>query len=372
MSGLSTAICLKQRGYQVTVIASGQKEETTSSAAAAFWYPFWVGPEPDHNWYVPEWAADTYDELEALLNDPSSGVTTSPLIEYFDSSLTEDQITETIDAMWWSTLPKLGFRRLETEELRDAKWTGVPPVTFLAGITFRTLVVNMSIYLDFLTDRLGDEIQSGRVRSIASNEHIPLNDLLNEFDFVINCAGLGARDICDDFRTIVRKQVRERVDALEAQEGIVVRIPPIQGVTNVVLIHTGDEFGGGHPLYIVPRGGYEPDIVLGGTIELVEKKKPRHFPLSTISPQERETVRIAHAIQKRCAYLDSRVGEVTALSVGVGYRPKRTPRVRLEPDGRAAFRGKVIHNYGHGGGGVTLSWGCAMRVADWVDRLSAG
>jgi D-amino-acid oxidase len=40
----------------------------------------------------------------------------------------------------------------------------------------------------------------------------------------------------------------------------------------------------------------------------------------------------------------------------VGLRPAR-PAVRLERDG------DVVHCYGHGGAGVTLSWGCAEDVA---------
>jgi D-amino-acid oxidase len=41
----------------------------------------------------------------------------------------------------------------------------------------------------------------------------------------------------------------------------------------------------------------------------------------------------------------------------VGLRPAR-PEVRLERVG------DVVHCYGHGGAGVTLSWGCAREVAE--------
>jgi D-amino-acid oxidase len=39
----------------------------------------------------------------------------------------------------------------------------------------------------------------------------------------------------------------------------------------------------------------------------------------------------------------------------VGLRPGRTA-VRLER------MGNIIHNYGHGGGGYTVAWGCASEV----------
>jgi len=47
----------------------------------------------------------------------------------------------------------------------------------------------------------------------------------------------------------------------------------------------------------------------------------------------------------------------------VGLRPARTS-VRLEAEraGEVTF----VHNYGHGGSGVTLSWGCAEDATELV------
>jgi D-amino-acid oxidase len=54
----------------------------------------------------------------------------------------------------------------------------------------------------------------------------------------------------------------------------------------------------------------------------------------------------------------------------VGLRPVR-PQVRLETQAVPGGR-HVVHNYGHGGAGVTLSWGCALAVAGAVNGLLGG
>ena len=49
----------------------------------------------------------------------------------------------------------------------------------------------------------------------------------------------------------------------------------------------------------------------------------------------------------------------------VGLRPSRS-EVRLEVE---VITGRtIVHNYGHGGAGVTLSWGCADEVASLVSQ----
>jgi glycine/D-amino acid oxidase-like deaminating enzyme len=55
---------------------------------------------------------------------------------------------------------------------------------------------------------------------------------------------------------------------------------------------------------------------------------------------------------------------VTPLSGGC--RPFREETYRLEAI-RAGGR-VIVHNYGHGGAGISMSWGCAQKVAELVER----
>jgi len=49
-----------------------------------------------------------------------------------------------------------------------------------------------------------------------------------------------------------------------------------------------------------------------------------------------------------------------------GVRPYRNGSYRLEAE---TASGKfIVHNYGHGGAGITLSWGCAAKVRDIVQH----
>jgi D-amino-acid oxidase len=73
---------------------------------------------------------------------------------------------------------------------------------------------------------------------------------------------------------------------------------------------------------------------------------------------------------ERCVHALPSLGRLEidpAQPIRVGLRPCRTRNVRLEHEPGT----RTIHNYGHGGSGVTLSWGCAREVADIADALLA-
>ncbi|MBX4189335.1 FAD-binding oxidoreductase [Candidatus Parcubacteria bacterium] len=100
--GLTTGLALKRKGYPVTIYAkSSSWRETASSAAAAFWYPFWTGGTVDHGWYKPEWARHTYYEFEKHVDSPSAGVSVAALKEYFTSDMTDREVEDIVSSMWW-------------------------------------------------------------------------------------------------------------------------------------------------------------------------------------------------------------------------------------------------------------------------------
>jgi len=102
--------------------------------------------------------------------------------------------------------------------------------------------------------------------------------------------------------------------------------------------------------YVLPRGCGTDECVLGGTHETGIENLD--------SPQSEQ-----NEIYGRCQKICNKIGAL-ALSdrqydSWVGVRPERdTVRVTLdEKDSR------IIHNYGHGGSGITLHWGCAESVS---------
>ena len=100
--------------------------------------------------------------------------------------------------------------------------------------------------------------------------------------------------------------------------------------------------------YVVPRFD---DVVCGGTAE------PGQLDL-TPDPD------VEAAILARARALEPALAGARVTGRAVGLRPARTV-VRLEAEVRDGRR--IVHCYGHGGAGVTLSWGCADDVVGLVD-----
>ena len=140
---------------------------------------------------------------------------------------------------------------------------------------------------------------------------------------MVNCAGLGARELAGDASlTAVRGQV-VRVAAPAVHEWLLDQSDPQRLV------------------YVVPARATTSCSAAPRT------RAPR-----TARPTRRRRRPSARAAPRSIPALR----DAPVVGVAVGLRPAR-PAVRLEAEGR------VVHCYGHGGAGVTLAWGCAVEVA---------
>ena len=157
---------------------------------------------------------------------------------------------------------------------------------------------------------------------------------------VVNATGLASRALAGD-------------SSLHPVRGQVVRVGQT-GVEEWLLVSetSADE----RPLYVVPR---EQDVVVGGTAQ------DGDWRLAPDPDTARELL-------ERAITLVPQLAGAPVIAHRVGLRPAR-PQVRLETvpheDGSP---GGVVHCYGHGGAGVTLSWGCADDVLAEVEVLLAG
>jgi len=188
-----------------------------------------------------------------------------------------------------------------------------PVAPYCDGWSFVTPVIDMPRYLVWLHDRVLDA--GGTVTRMALAA-------LPEGPLVVDCSGLGSRHLADDPTTT---PVRGQVVVLEQI-----------GLEEWWLAEEG-------PTYVIPR---THDIVVGGTEDAGEWDR-------TPSPAT------ADDILRRATALVPALATARVLRHKVGLRPAR-PGVRLERVG------DVVHCYGHGGAGVTLSWGCAGEVAALV------
>ena len=300
--GLSCAWRLVEAGHEVRLVADREPQATTSAVAAAIWYPYLAEPRER----VGGWGATTYQLFHDLARDePASGVRIRPGVELFG----EPQP----DPWWAAAVPNL--RRLTVEDL---------PAGMADGWTFPAPVIDMPVYLAWLRSRLAARDVHLIIRHVTD-----LDDELGDSDVVINCTGLGSRDlVADGLLEPVRGQV-------------VVMTNP--GLSSWWLYDASPT----ELTYVVPR---LETVVVGGTAE-------RGSDATIPDPAT------ATAILARARQLVPALSEATVLGHDVGLRPARAA-VRLEREERSG--GAVVHCYGHGGAGVTLSWGCAAEVAALV------
>lgn len=254
---------------------------------------------------VMPWSEQTRVILTGLADDPATGV----------------RVVHGLEASQHGIPPPAWASRLDTYRIATPAEL---PAGYTTGWWYSAPVIDMPVYLEYLVKRLagsGGSVEVGEVRT--------LREAATLAPVVVNCAGVEAAELASDpDLTPTRGQL------------VVVENP---GIDRFFAQH--DESA--EPVYYLPQGDH---VVLGGSV----------LPGRTdLEPD----AGIAAAIIERCAAIEPRLGKCRVVGHRVGLRPAR-PRVRLERE--QTSWGPVVHNYGHGGAGVTMSWGCALDAARLV------
>lgn len=302
--GISTAILAQQAGHQVTVYSDLPWSATTSTRAAASFKPHKVV----YNDLAHRMCRLSWEHFARVTHDfafPGHGVRMHTHWEASNIDYPRPRYAEVVES----------FERFEGP--------GVPG-GYRIGWRYGTWFIDMSVYLPWLAalfvERGGAlELLPAPLRNLQELAALPA-------PVIFNCSGLGARLMCPDPLVVPMK-------------GQVILTRPIPGMDWSI---SGDRF------YIYPR---KSDTVIGGTAE-------RGVYSDHVDPGVVDL--LISGNQRILPELD----ESWVIGSYSGLRPYRDESIRLETEG---VDGKlIVHNYGHGGAGVTLSWGSAELAMELV------
>jgi D-amino-acid oxidase len=274
--------------------------ETTPNTTSAAAGAIWFPYDAEPAEAVIRWALGTYGVLRDLSADAASGVSMIELREFRREGVTEIP----------SWAHSLGARLLPP--------TAVPHC-FASGFSLEVPLTDTTIYLDYLADCLREA--GGEIHGDHRLE--TLEELDRGYDLLVNCAGLGAKTLVPDAELEPHRGQIAVVAKLELAHALVCNDPLL--------------------MYAIPRRN---DCVFGGTNEISAE----------LLPDPASTARIVAECSRALG-----IAPPPVIAERVGLRPFRRSGICLRR-GLLADGRPVIHNYGHGGSGFTLSWGCAREL----------
>ncbi|EDW51913.1 D-aspartate oxidase [Drosophila sechellia] len=298
---------------RVTIISEDFTPNTTGDGSAGLWGPYLLGSTSQAKVY--KWSKSMHQFLEQIwLSEDAgeAGVCLLPCIRLSTSTV------GTVEDFWRDIV--YGAVNLSKEQL--AAYNKGRSVKFTSGLSFVTYTSEPIKLLSYLMKRFtrnGGVVVRKRITDLEAF----VAD--SEYDVIVNCSGLGSKTLLND-------------DQMYAVRGQVSRVK-----ANWIFSAMLDESDDGN--YIIPN---TESVVLGGT------HQERDYN-SKVCQKDRQM------IVDGCRRYIPGLEHTKSLFDWVGLRPGRT-QLRLEAERRG--RKLLIHNYGHGGSGVTLCWGCADDVLD--------
>lgn len=308
IQGLAVALLLSETAQvgSIKIYSKEPVDRTTSAVAGGLIEPGFLAEYDDR---IGQWFAESRQQLAAMLADPAFYIRRAPV------------------------------RVLWREDKGAPAWSGVvddfasgpasqPP--YVQAWSYTTEVIETPRHLKELARRV-----TGRGVQLVEREVRALSELDKEADIVINCAGVGARQLGDE--------------GVSPARGQVVIVERSARISDQVIVDA-EEF-----TYVIPR---ITDVVVGGSYELDDWGRDLRPAL-------------ADQIMQRAAVLLPPLAGARILDHRVGLRPVRQPVPRLEVE--VAASGTLVgHCYGAGGAGITLSYGMAADLVRQLVRAARG
>lgn len=323
---------------------------------------------------VTTWARETLDELLAYTDTSLVEVLPTilllqdhqgPLLDDYKSK--EDVINPKSNRLpGWTYDKRIEFQHLTVEMLswqNSVNRLRIPDETTLKGAgylhawMFHPPIVNSPRMLDHMlqqvvTNDLADvDVNTGYF--VSSTDELCEYAKALDCDFVVNCSGLGSRDLCNDQELVGARGITLHYDRSQSQRTETAGRSPQHGENTQDAVILADEGSWGSdtmPSYLIPRGDL---MVVGGSYLEGDSE-------AGIREKERER------LLKNAKVLGIDTENAQPIGEWTGFRPFRST-VRCEEDDELASKHslkKVVHNYGHGGSGWTLYVGAAKHGVD--------
>lgn len=306
VSGMTTALCLAEAGVDVRIVADVPYAFTTSAIAGALWGPY-VSDDPR----VLDWSLDSLPDLMEVSRNETSGV----------------RFARGVEAARSAVKPPDWLRQMNDFAL--CALADLPP-GYEVGWTYSAPLFDMPVYLDYLYGRL---TRSGVEIDIVDASVRSFREVARDAEIIVNCTGLGSRTLVPDATvTTAWGQL------------VVVDNPGINGFFS-------DFPESREPTYFI---AHHDHVILGGHVA---------YERTDTRPDDD----VADRILERCSEVEPLLRRCRVIGHRVGLRPVRS-RVRLEREESDGTL--IVHNYGHGGSGITLSWGCARYVQALIGQES--
>ncbi|HEX8334299.1 MAG TPA: FAD-dependent oxidoreductase [Segetibacter sp.] len=251
------------------------------------------------------WSQRSYEVFKKMSAIEDTGISMKKLVKVVHNL--EDE-----DLSWLETLPKGCYKELPKNEV---------PEGFILAYEVYVPLIETQIFLPWLMKKLKEKNVSFETKEIKS-----LDEISSQFKFIINCTALGSRQLCNDSSIY---PIRGQVALVEPNESL------------PIFLHNQQ------PFYIVPR---KDATIIGGTFE-ENIDEVATYP---------ETLNRLH---QQAISIFSQLKGTTIKGSWAGLRPFRK-EIRLEKEADT----NIIHNYGHGGSGFTVAWGCAEEVLSIVQN----